>query len=81
MRNLIEIKNKLFLGGLSGLKGCLVIFRSLNVLLLFFLQLQFSPPLAILLPRSCNVELKFNQCSETIFYACSYVLCSSSLVR
>ena len=43
MRNLIEIKNKLFLGGLSGLKGCLVIFRSMNVLF-FFLQLQYPPP-------------------------------------
>ena len=50
MRNLIEIKNKLFLGGLSGLKGCLVIFRSLNVLLLFFSPVavfsSFSNPVA-----------------------------------
>ena len=89
MRNLTEIKknnnnnnnnNKLFLGGLSGLKGCLVIFRSMNVLF-FFSSCSILLLLAILLPRSCNVELTFNHCSETIVHACSYLPCSSSLVR
>ena len=56
MRNLIYIKNKLFLGGLSGLKCCLVIFRSMNVLF-FFLQFQYPPPYSNLVAKDVLVAM------------------------
>ena len=56
----------------------IVIFKVMNALV-FLSSCSSFLHLPLLLPRSCIVELTFNQCMESIFHACSYVTYACSI--